>query len=592
MKMEINCENIRGVCFLILMAVILNAAMTPICFSQEPSTAKKKAAVTQMMDKFNDTGSRFVLTESGVKLIDEERFLWSIAKLMTVKCQDCLANLPPEEVIRKNLANVRRYHARAKVISTDEEILLYYEYLDTAFQIALNLVNDLDDNDIWVKRKHKENNDRVSRFIRSTERGSEAKEALSKFDPNIGFLGGVLTVGWVYIQDDYTEAERSRDDLNDENRKTLRNARQQILKTTPTLEMLEKKIDTELRWESYAGASDAARNRKKAWHSQDFMMMLVTQAANSEAKSGDAFADCMYIAMMVPHDKIYDEYRAMALEIAFNALSGQKNYPQEYQPECLKLCLCFTNDADGSIRKKMMAAFLRMGKYRDVVTVGNEIQRLWKNDFSYSMTMALAHSELKNFDTAMTWFKLGIINTPPSYDVTELRTSPIFVKLRAARAKEFFETLEPRFSWKYTLGFVYDEFTITNKSPFPLHDVSLDVSLTGRDWTDAYSATWSQTFQTNYIAPGQSHTWNTSQGGHSLVRYRGNGSVTMKCRQHGGPAHEVAEKGNAEAQYNLGLCYARGDGVPRDFAEAVKWYRKAAEQNHTGAQYNLVHSKS
>ncbi len=41
------------------------------------------------------------------------------------------------------------------------------------------------------------------------------------------------------------------------------------------------------------------------------------------------------------------------------------------------------------------------------------------------------------------------------------------------------------------------------------------------------------------------------------------------------------------AQYNLGICYANGQGVTKDEAEAVKWYRKAAEQNHAMAQYNL-----
>jgi uncharacterized protein len=34
------------------------------------------------------------------------------------------------------------------------------------------------------------------------------------------------------------------------------------------------------------------------------------------------------------------------------------------------------------------------------------------------------------------------------------------------------------------------------------------------------------------------------------------------------------------AQYNLGVMYAIGQGVPEDDAEAVKWYRKAAEQGH------------
>jgi TPR repeat protein len=49
----------------------------------------------------------------------------------------------------------------------------------------------------------------------------------------------------------------------------------------------------------------------------------------------------------------------------------------------------------------------------------------------------------------------------------------------------------------------------------------------------------------------------------------------------------AADQGYARAQYNLGVCYAHGAGVPQDHAEAVKWYRKAAAQNHAMAQANL-----
>ena len=49
----------------------------------------------------------------------------------------------------------------------------------------------------------------------------------------------------------------------------------------------------------------------------------------------------------------------------------------------------------------------------------------------------------------------------------------------------------------------------------------------------------------------------------------------------------AAEQGNARAQYNLGGMYREGRGVPQDDAEAVAWYRRAAEQGHARAQYNL-----
>ncbi len=40
----------------------------------------------------------------------------------------------------------------------------------------------------------------------------------------------------------------------------------------------------------------------------------------------------------------------------------------------------------------------------------------------------------------------------------------------------------------------------------------------------------------------------------------------------------AAAKGDFDAQSTLGFMYHRGDGVPRDYAEAVKWYRLLADQ--------------
>ena len=50
---------------------------------------------------------------------------------------------------------------------------------------------------------------------------------------------------------------------------------------------------------------------------------------------------------------------------------------------------------------------------------------------------------------------------------------------------------------------------------------------------------------------------------------------------------KAAEQGHASAQFNLGFMYAEGRGVPQDDQEAVGWYRKAAEQGNDSAQYNL-----
>ena len=49
----------------------------------------------------------------------------------------------------------------------------------------------------------------------------------------------------------------------------------------------------------------------------------------------------------------------------------------------------------------------------------------------------------------------------------------------------------------------------------------------------------------------------------------------------------AAEQGDAFAQYNLGWMYDKGKGVPQDDKEAVKWYRLSAEQGNAEAQLNL-----
>ena len=53
---------------------------------------------------------------------------------------------------------------------------------------------------------------------------------------------------------------------------------------------------------------------------------------------------------------------------------------------------------------------------------------------------------------------------------------------------------------------------------------------------------------------------------------------------------QVAEEGGvfgALAQHALGVMYAQGKGVPQDYAQAVIWFRQAAQQGFAQAQTNL-----
>ena len=50
---------------------------------------------------------------------------------------------------------------------------------------------------------------------------------------------------------------------------------------------------------------------------------------------------------------------------------------------------------------------------------------------------------------------------------------------------------------------------------------------------------------------------------------------------------KAAEQGVAEAQTSLGSMYITGQGTTKNDRKAVKWYRKAAEQGYAEAQSNL-----
>jgi TPR repeat protein len=52
-------------------------------------------------------------------------------------------------------------------------------------------------------------------------------------------------------------------------------------------------------------------------------------------------------------------------------------------------------------------------------------------------------------------------------------------------------------------------------------------------------------------------------------------------------SRKAADQGLALAQTNLGIMYEKGQGVPQDYAQALVWYRKAGDQGYAAAQFGL-----
>ncbi len=54
-----------------------------------------------------------------------------------------------------------------------------------------------------------------------------------------------------------------------------------------------------------------------------------------------------------------------------------------------------------------------------------------------------------------------------------------------------------------------------------------------------------------------------------------------------GSLRSLADRGDADAQWQMGVRYHNGEGVPRDDAQAMQWFLRAAEQGHVVAQATL-----
>jgi TPR repeat protein len=50
---------------------------------------------------------------------------------------------------------------------------------------------------------------------------------------------------------------------------------------------------------------------------------------------------------------------------------------------------------------------------------------------------------------------------------------------------------------------------------------------------------------------------------------------------------DLAQQGNANAQYELAQMYQLGEGIKQDTEKAIKWYEKSANQENVEAQVNL-----
>jgi len=66
------------------------------------------------------------------------------------------------------------------------------------------------------------------------------------------------------------------------------------------------------------------------------------------------------------------------------------------------------------------------------------------------------------------------------------------------------------------------------------------------------------------------------------------GSTSQRAQAKSLPdLRKLAGQGDADAQWQMGVRYHNGEGVPRDDVQAMQWFLRAAEQGHVTAQATL-----
>ena len=73
-----------------------------------------------------------------------------------------------------------------------------------------------------------------------------------------------------------------------------------------------------------------------------------------------------------------------------------------------------------------------------------------------------------------------------------------------------------------------------------------------------------------------------------IMRFFSRRDKILEDKTNEGELRRKAEKGDPNAQFNLGRCFEKGKGVEQDKAEAARWYRKSADQGWAQAMNCLA----
>jgi hypothetical protein len=114
-----------------------------------------------------------------------------------------------------------------------------------------------------------------------------------------------------------------------------------------------------------------------------------------------------------------------------------------------------------------------------------------------------------------------------------------------------------------------------------------DVTEAVRWYTGAAQAGWGPALEQLGLLADQGQADAQVSVGHTYVSNPGISGYPRDLEKAVQWYQRAADRGHAEAQYQMAISCLKGRGLQQDDVQAAVWYRRAAEQDHGSAQYQL-----
>lgn len=141
------------------------------------------------------------------------------------------------------------------------------------------------------------------------------------------------------------------------------------------------------------------------------------------------------------------------------------------------------------------------GRFDDTLTLLSQLVELKRSDVVYAYNLACLLSIQGQPGEALGWLEVAIKNGWTN--ISHVRSDPDLARVRNERAAQFNALTAVKFDWSIDWGILSDDIILTNRSGFPLTNITASVRVTSSGYTD-----WVQTLQVPGLAPGQTHRWN------------------------------------------------------------------------------------